>query len=584
MEIDYSSIADGTAINIPICLIDDFPGGNVRRARNPQKFEELCRAVKQAGGVTQGVTVRPNPDNPDRLQLLAGYGRRDAATKCGFDHLPGVLKQVDDKKALAIMLSENKDREDLSIADEIIAAARYVSLYDGDYTAAASDLGWSEFRVRQRLTLRQCSDRVLDALFDEKIELGHAVVLAPFTEKLQNGTLEKIVSEGWSVEKLKERAGKATRMLRQAIFDKADCSACPHNSSVQSSLFDDTVGKDKCSNLECFRAKTDVALEQKKALLAEEHGVVLLASEKPESDRNTTNADQVGAEQFANGCTGCVSNAVILKGGINRDAGEILTNQCIDTDCFRKLKNAHIDKTREINSSQNPKSKIQNNSKKKGNAVAAKGMVKNSSAASVQKTPGTVLNANRKYLRNVSWSLYKNDPHFMEAISVASMIEQTSCKRSVEKFGVKSEKGVINDFDECVIALFQLSEAELLKVKTSVYTWYCEEEVAEEGGNPETLMLKALAIHKEGKQESVASWVPDKPMLSRYLKGGIESIARQAGFDVAFDKVHGENAFDKLCKKTKAPMIDEIVAFDFNWIMFAPDDYLGCIPDVNGSK
>ena len=152
---DFTQLNDGDAFNAPLDLIDDFPGGNIRRDRNPDAFSELRASIRSAGGVTQGVTVRANPNNPNRLQLLAGYGRREASLLENFINIPAVFKVADDKQALAIMLSENMTREDLSLADEVVAAKRFISLHDGNYELAAAELNWSVNRLKGRLVLNQ---------------------------------------------------------------------------------------------------------------------------------------------------------------------------------------------------------------------------------------------------------------------------------------------------------------------------------------------------------------------------------------------------------------------------------------------
>ena len=284
---DYSSVADGTALRVPLPVINHFSlGGNVRRKRDKNKFGELRHDVK-LNGVTQSVTVRPDPNNPFKVELLAGYGRFQASELEDLEDIPAVLKQVSDKQALAIMLSENLTRENLNIVDEARAAQSQVSLHDGDYDEAARVLGWTEKKVRNRIVLMQCCEPVLDALSEGQIKQGHAEILSQFTPKLQQGTLSKILEEKWTIEYLKERANKAQRYLANAKFDTQGCVSCGHNSDLQANLFDNSVGKAKCGDLTCYRAKTEAWLVTRKQELEESYGVVLIAVEKPANERNT---------------------------------------------------------------------------------------------------------------------------------------------------------------------------------------------------------------------------------------------------------------------------------------------------------
>ena len=573
--VDYSEMNDGDAFRAPLNVIDPFPGGNIRKSRNPDSFSQLRAAIRTANGVTQGVTVRANPDDSSRLQLLAGYGRYEASALEGFSDIPVVLKVVSDKEAEAIMLSENLDREDLSIADEIVAAQKFVSHFDGNYSEAAKQLNWSEHRLRGRLALNQCSDNVLEALRKGEIGLGHAEILSAFVPKLQDGTLEKIIDEKWSLEYLKERAGKANRLLKTAIFDTTDCDSCPHNSSLQSELFDNTVGRARCNNLVCFKDKTDLKLAERKAELEDEYGVVLLAIEKPESDRNLVNSEVVGSEQFSTGCTGCSSKVVILKDGINKDSGQYLTDQCIDSDCFRKMKQANDDALLP----KPAKPKTQAATKAKPGASSAASSAKKPKAAE-QKTPSAVIEQNKELLRSLSAAHFECDSHLMDALSTASMIDKGGAIDIKGALKKSLDISLPNDFNDMVLHLYGLDAAMLTNVRNSAFAHY----LGKAGDNhqsysahPRDLAIKALAGDSQGKAIAVSGWKPSKELLKKYIAGSLVVMANKSGFSSEYDKQHGEGTFAKLTKKSKGQLIDGMLEFDFDWSQYAPDDYLKCL-------
>ena len=567
---DYSYLKDGDCIRAPLSVIDPLPCGNVRKKRNPVAFEALRNAIRMANGVTQGVTVRVNPDDPARLQLLAGYGRFEVSTLEGFDDIPAVVKVVDDKEAEAIMLSENLDREDLSIADEIVAAQRFISHYDGDYEAAAAQLGWSAKRLRGRLLLNNCTDVVLEALRNGDIVLGHAEILSAFVPKLQDGTLEKIIDEAWSVEYLKDRAGKANRWLKNAIFDKDDCASCQHNSDFQAELFDNSVGKAKCSNLVCYKAKTDEALEARKTEIEEEYGVVLLAIEKPAVDRNTVSAEVVGSEQFANGCTGCVSKVVILQDGINADAGSTQLDQCIDKDCFRSLKTKFAE-SKVTSKAPSGKSKSAANKPTEGKVKTGDESV--TTPPATQKTPGTVLEANKAILRSVGADLLASDQHLMNVYSLASLIQHAGLTSIKESITNAIGFALPPSFSQQIVALQALSPDALAVALITCYT-----ALLDHGGtDDQSIVISALARNEKGLEAAVAAWVPTKDILKNYLKGGLEVIGNQSGLSEFYDAKHGDGAFNKEVKKGKAQLIEALLIEGFDWSGYAPDDYRACL-------
>lgn len=562
----YGHLQDGDALRIPLKDIDPLPGGNIRKRRDPSARNNLRLAIRRAGGVTQSITVRINPDDSCRVQQIAGFGRLECSELEGYPDIPVLFKVANDRQALAMMFSENFDREDLSLADEIVAAQRFVSHYDGDYKLAAEHLNWSVKKLKGRLTLNQCTENVLEALRDKVISLGYAEILSAFTEVIQDGTLEKIIKENWSLEFLKERAGKANRWINHAIFDTADCASCPHNSDIQASLFDNTVGKAKCSNLVCYKEKTEESLLRQKADLEDSHGVVLLAIEKPLSDRNTVNIEAVGEDQFRSGCTGCVSNAVILQDGINRGSGTVKTNQCIDTDCYRKMSVAH---------SQPPvcSDKLSSTPSKAKSAAS-----KSASSNASQKTPKAVTEKSKALLRSLSANHFSGNEHFKEAIAVASLMDITGLVNEYERWApyLDGAKRLEPDFNKRVLQLYALSSTMIGQIKQAAYSAFLTE-AGDQVSDPEALSILALAASPKGKEIAVSGWLPSKDLLKAYLKPGIVVVATKSGFAKHYDAIHGEQAFNKIAKNTKAVLIETIVRAEFDWSSYSPDDYIKCL-------
>ena len=558
---DVTTLNDGQCLRVPIEMLVDAPWGNVRRGdRSTVKFEELKRSI-ESRGVIQGITVRPNDDN-NTLETLAGYGRRDASRALGLADIPVVVKRVDDKEGIAIGLAENLQREDLTVRDEIIMSQQFVSLADGDYAEAARALGWDERKVRARIRLNDCSTAVLDALGEGKIKIGHAEVLCQFTEKLQDGTLEKILVENWTVEYLKERANKATRPLRHGRFDQTECQACPHNSSVQAGLFDNHIGTGKCSHLPCFREKTDAWLTARKAELEREEGVVLLAIEKPPADRQTVGPEQVGAEAFASDCLSCVSRVRILTDGINKDCGEVVENQCINLTCFnekvRALREAaDATKAGKSRASDSPDTK-----------KTSAGKAKDKAAKTGAALPAGVVDQAEGFVRKVIGGRLLETPRYSLAVMLVSVAKMTGFKI------VDGEHAVSGSTSDQILTLASWEEAKLREaIRDAVAYGTLESDMSQSFSGKETV-LKAAGLVSTRRDDVIAAWTPDKAWLETYQKGGIEGLCRSktVGFAEAYDSAKGDDAFAKLMKRKKAEIIEAILEFDFDWQAAVPPE------------
>lgn len=554
---DVSELQDGQCLRVPLAVLVDAPWGNVRRGkRNPSKFGDLKSSI--AGrGVVQGITVRPNDDD-NTLETLAGYGRRDASRELGLADIPVVVKRVDDKEGIAIGLTENLQREDLTIRDEVVMSQQFVSLADGDYAEAARALGWGERKVRARIKLNDCSAKVLEALAEGTIKIGHAEVLCQFTHNLQDGTLAKLLDEGWSVEYLKERANQASRILRFAKFDTSACEACPHNSSVQPVLFDNHIGVGKCSNLPCYRQKTDAWLADRKGELEREEGKVFLAVEKPDCDRRTVSADVVGEDAFTNDCLNCTSRVRILSGGINKDCGEVIDHQCINLTCFQEKVAAKSEADTPTKSTTTRKTAR----KKAGSTKGA--------ATRKPSIPGGVKKQAEQYVRGVVGALLLQSPAYRLAISLHSVSQVTGYKiPNLKEVGAEKRIATLAAWDTVTL------EAEIdAAIRHGTLT------VGFGDNFQGTSVVLASAMLVESRKDAVTDgWKPSTEWLSTYQKGGIESFCRQktVGFAAAFDAAHEKGAFDKLLRQKKDEIIKAIVEFEFDWTPVAPKEVLDLV-------
>lgn len=81
----FSIVANGATLRVNPTIIDNLSiAGNHRHNNN--RSQEFIDSI-QAKGVLQSLTVHPNPLNNNRLELCAGYGRRNAAVQLGIKDL-----------------------------------------------------------------------------------------------------------------------------------------------------------------------------------------------------------------------------------------------------------------------------------------------------------------------------------------------------------------------------------------------------------------------------------------------------------------------------------------------------------------
>ncbi len=91
---------------------------------SPQRVVELAENIK-AFGLAQPVVVRRLPDG--NYERIIGYIRIKAFEYLKRDKIPAIILDVDEETALALMISENAQREDLNDYDKLISHLEYLS-------------------------------------------------------------------------------------------------------------------------------------------------------------------------------------------------------------------------------------------------------------------------------------------------------------------------------------------------------------------------------------------------------------------------------------------------------------------------
>ena len=601
--IDRDAVVTEKFIQVDPRLLQDAPWGNIRKTRDPKKNEELRTSMQHRGRLLQPVIARELDDGS--YQLLAGYGRRDNALSLEWPTVPCNVVKASDDEALAIMMDENAARENLNPADEAVSAALMVSRYDGDYKLAAEHLGWPVSLIRQRITLRQCIDEVLDALRENLIDVGHAVILAQLPDEKQRQKLPEIVEKKISVKDLKEWSKNQQIPLSYAKFDTKQCDTCQFNSTVQSDLFTSSVTAGLCSKSECFQSKQRDWALARKAELEDEFGTVLTAVEKPESDRVTVSPETVGDEQFK-GCRQC-SKCVAVMDTRLATIGTVSENQCIDLTCNAEKVAEFNGETSDLiaTDATTPASDSATVSGSGTKPAAAKAPATAPAPATARKQASTATHTTPKVLSQYA-KLHRETASAVITSSIASdTLVRAMAVVSVMHFmqlGIQSGewleelqisdsvKSALGKFDNdgriqalCLCSVKELSEAQasltMLALKKGKYGGDGGEQFTH-GFHKRVCSHAGMTYSEQFRDDLIATWKPSKDTLGIYTKAALEGLLTSPGingavFSEAYEKAKGEKSFSKLMKLKTDDRIEAIIEFkDFDWDGYAPIEYI----------
>jgi ParB family chromosome partitioning protein len=145
-----------------------------------ESLGELADSIKSRG-LVQPILVRPlprpDPNESQRYEIIAGERRWRAAQMAGLSEIPAVIRDVADEDAVAMALIENIQREDLNPLEEARALLRLIEEFGLTHLAAAEAVGRSRAAVSNLLRLMELTDEVKELLESRKIEMGHARAL-----------------------------------------------------------------------------------------------------------------------------------------------------------------------------------------------------------------------------------------------------------------------------------------------------------------------------------------------------------------------------------------------------------------------
>jgi ParB family chromosome partitioning protein len=167
-----------------------------RRDFDEEALQELAASI-EASGLIQPIVVRPMGS---RFELIAGERRWRAVQRLGWEHVPVVVKEIDDQAALTLALIENLQRDDLTAMDAAVAYQRLIGEFDISQAEVARLVGKNRATVANTLRLLRLPAEVQALVQSRQLSEGHArALLAVEDPKIQSRLARQALDHGWSV-------------------------------------------------------------------------------------------------------------------------------------------------------------------------------------------------------------------------------------------------------------------------------------------------------------------------------------------------------------------------------------------------
>jgi ParB family chromosome partitioning protein len=191
-----------------------------RKDIDPEKLQELADSIK-AQGVIQPVVVRKI--GVEKYEIVAGERRWRASQLAGLQQVPVVIKDMDDRTAMAIALIENIQREDLNPLEEAEALKRLLDEFAMTHQQIAEAIGKSRVTVTNLLRLMDLQPEVKKLLVKKQLEMGHARAILTLEGAVQVDVAHKIVKSALTVratERLVKELQEEPKEKKVRVLDK----------------------------------------------------------------------------------------------------------------------------------------------------------------------------------------------------------------------------------------------------------------------------------------------------------------------------------------------------------------------------
>ena len=163
---------------------------------HPESLQDLADSISEQG-VVQPIVVRGIGDG--RYEIIAGERRWRAAQLAGLHEIPAVIRDVDDRAAIAIALIENIQRENLNPLEEARALKRLIDEFEMTHEQAAQAVGRSRVAVSNLLRLLDLDDAVKGMVERGELEMGHARALLALNGVRQVEAARQVIARGLTV-------------------------------------------------------------------------------------------------------------------------------------------------------------------------------------------------------------------------------------------------------------------------------------------------------------------------------------------------------------------------------------------------
>ena len=163
--------------------------------------DALIRSIKEHG-LLQPILIRPITHG---FEIVAGHRRFHACKSLRWRHIPCKIREMSDKQAYEIQLTENIQRKTMEPIEEAEAFRRYVIDFGwGGVSELAKKIGMSEVYVSHRIQLLKLPDDIKEQIFNNRLNVSQALELTNLPFDSRTEIMNHVVNNNLTVRQIRE--------------------------------------------------------------------------------------------------------------------------------------------------------------------------------------------------------------------------------------------------------------------------------------------------------------------------------------------------------------------------------------------
>lgn len=212
----------------------------------------LSNSIREHG-LLQPILVRPLAHG---FEIVAGHRRFQACRSLRWRFIPSKIRDMSDKQAYEIQLTENMQRKSMDPIEEAEAFRRYViDLGWGGVTELAKKIGKSEEYVSHRLQLLKLPDDIKEKIISTRLKVSQAMELTTIPPDKQSQIIDQVIKNNLTVKQIRQ---VKSVLKEECAFD--DLRHDPEN--ITKSVRTVRITKKTCLALRVTLARLDNLIDE----------------------------------------------------------------------------------------------------------------------------------------------------------------------------------------------------------------------------------------------------------------------------------------------------------------------------------